>query len=206
MTDTTRLDALVTRNISDIESALAHARELGHQLIEDIADVLRAELGDAWLVETDTDDDDLPLQLARRDWLGESVKPWKGAYSFNFNEKTGPGDEYDETWFSTVMNAGPNGAAIAVYFWSPTFGPKRRWGRLIEKQRPIVDVLLDAGFEQDSDGWLYLPFALDPELVAAGYEADDLSLPLNAAKDLAQTISSVSKELNLIIKFDRNFE
>lgn len=206
MADTSNLDALIARNITDIEAALAHARGLGHGLIEEIANILSAELGDVWLVEPDMEDDDTPLRVARRDWIGEGSKPWNGGYSLRFNEKAGPGELLDETWFSVLMNAGPNDARIAVYFWSQTFGPKRRWARLVDDQRLVIDKLLTAGFEQDSDGWLYLPFKLDRDLVAKGYEDGDMNAALMPAKDLAEIVKSASEQLEAVIERDRVFE
>lgn len=206
MAETTDLNALVARNIGDIEAAYAHAVELGSSLLEAIAVVLREELGDAWHVEVDDEDDDDPLWFTRRDWLGTDGKSASDRYRFIFNMKTGPGGEYDDTWLSSLLNAGPHGASVAVYFSASSFGGKRRWSRLVEDQKVAVAMLLDAGFKQDSDKWIYFPFRLDPDLVVKGYEAGDMPIALKPASDFAAIIGSAVEALEALVARDRVFE
>jgi len=206
LADTSDLNALVTRNIGDIEAAYTHAVELGASLMEDIADILRAELGDSWHVVVDVDNENVPLWFARRDWLGNDSRSDRDRYSFNFNMKAGPGDEYDHTWLASLMNTGPEGASVAVYFWASTFNGKRRWIRLLEEQKGLVENLVKVGFKQDTDRWLYLPFALDSALLAKGYEAGDITAALKPARDLASVICGTIKQLETLVVRDRVFE
>lgn len=206
MAQTPDLNALVTRNIGDIEAAYTHAEELGSSLLEAIADVLREELGDAWHVEVDVDNEDVPLWFARRDWLGNDSRSDRDRYSFNFRMKAGPGGEYDYTWLASLMNAGPEGASVVVYFWAATFNGKRRWIRLLEEEKGLVENLVEAGFKQDTDRWLYLPFALDTELLAEGYEAGHITAALKPARDMASVICGTIKQLETLVVRDRVFE
>lgn len=206
MAEVADLNALVTRNIGDIEAAYTHAEELGSSLLEAIADVLTEELGDAWHVEVDIDNEQTPLWFARRDWLGNDSRSDRDRYSFNFNMKTGPGGEYDYTWLASLLNAGPEGASVAVYFWAATFNGKRRWIRLLEEQKGLVENLVEAGFKQDADRRLYLPFALDAELLAKCYEAGDITAALKPARDLASAVCGTIKQLEALVVRDRVFE
>jgi hypothetical protein len=206
MGDTSDLDALVARNIGDIEAALEHARALGHALIEEIGELMRAELGEGWLVDVDVNDDTAPLRLARREWGSDETASAKGGYAFTFNENPGPGDETDNTWLSALLNAGPAGASIRLYFWSDSFGAKRRWRRLIQGQEAVTERLLHADFKQDSDQWLYLPLGLEAETLAQGYESGDLAVALKPAVDAARVIKSCLPAFDELIAADKTFE
>ena len=205
MTDTSVLDALVTRNIGDIEGALLHARNLGHELLEEIAARLRRDLREGWEAEADLDDDGNPVKFAKTSWRDPDASLGDG-YTFKFNEKPGPNEEVDETWFSTLLNAGPNGASIAIYLWSDTFWAKRRWRKLVQQEAETVEKLLEAGFRQDDDLWIYIPLVLHTDELAKGYEQGDLETALMPVSQIAEVIRSVLPQLEDLIERDRNFE
>tara|TARA_B100001179_G_scaffold229057_1_gene214120 strand:+ start:448 stop:1065 length:618 start_codon:yes stop_codon:yes gene_type:complete len=205
MTDTSVLDALVTRNIGDIEGALLHARKLGHELLDEIAARLRQDLGEGWEAEADLEDDGNPVKFAKTSWREPDASLGDG-YVFNFNEKPGPNEETDETWFSTLLNAGPNGASIAIYLWSDTFWAKRRWRKLVQQEAKTVEKLLEAGFRQDDDLWIYIPLVLHTDELAKGYEQGDLETALMPVSQIAEVIKSTLPQLEALIERDRNFE
>lgn len=205
MSDSTELDVIVTRNIGDIEAALLHARELEDALFEQLEGAISEDLGDAWKVVYDTDHDH-PLVIQHIDWAnGEGGSRSKG-YRLQLEEIEGPNDETDETWFSTMMGAGPNGAQSVFFFWHENFHTKKRWDGISEGSADVIDRLKKAGLVPSQRGRLYLPFKLDRDLLAEGYGVGDMSAAMQAARDLATTILACKDDLAVLIERDRNLD
>lgn len=205
MNDSAELDAIVTRNIGDIEAAISHARELQDALFEQLERVLSGELGEAWAVEYD-DDHDYPIVIRHEGWAEREAGSRSKGYRLQLEEIEGPNDETDETWFSTMMGAGPNGAQSVFFFWHENFNPKKRWDRISEGSADVIDRLKKSGFAPNQRGRLYLPFKLDRDLLALGYETGDMSAAMQAARDLAATIHACKDDLVALIERDRNLD
>lgn len=205
MADTADLDALVTRNIGDIEAALNHAHQLGHSLIEQIEAILVEDLGAEWHVESDVDDDS-PLWMSKQSWFDEGKPTRKNSYRLQFDQEEGPGGDDEWTWFSTMLGAGPNGARIRVYFWSSSFSTNKRWSKIMAGHDDQLARLVGAGFETDATDRLYIPFALDAEVLAKAYETGNLDDAMQPAHDLVRTIKASADDLSALIERDRNLD
>lgn len=198
MADTSELDALIVRNIGDVEAALIRGRELGHSLIEEMGALIERERPD-WSVALNLDDD-VPLKFGPRSWLNRGEN--SANCQFHLNEFAGPGGDEEETWLSGLMNVGPAGVSIALYFWSDTFNKKKRWKQLALDRQSVISDLLERGFRQDSDQWLYLPLVLTPDDVALGFQTGDLDIALKPFGDIVSTIAASVPELETIIERD----
>lgn len=205
MADTSELDALIVRNIGDLESALLRAYEIGDVLVEVIGEAIQANLGASWEVHVDVDDD-TPIRFARREWLNSETPSVVGAYHFSLSDKDGPGGDTDQTWLMTLLGGGPNGSSAVLYLWSQTFYAKRRWKKLLDDQSNLIDRLLNAGFRQDSDQWLYLPIAIDGEALANGFETGDLFAAMGPVIEALGTIQSAMPDIEALIDRDRTFD
>ena len=205
MADTADLDALVIRNIGDIEAALIHARELETGLLEAVESILVDELGPTWHVEYDPDDD-YPLWLTHSDWIEEGTPARKNSYRLQMEEKDGPDGVTEGTWLSTFLRTGPHGARAIIYFWANSFNTNKRWAKITEGQSDRLQRLAAAGFETDSRGRLYIPFSLDMEELAKGYETGDLESALHRARELGAIIRTSAADLDALVERDRNLD
>lgn len=205
MNDTAELDAIVARNIGDIEAALLHARQLEDALFQQLEDAIADELGDAWHVEYD-EDHDFPIVIQHQSWAEQEAGSRGKGYRLQLEEMEGANDETDETWFSTMMGAGPNGAQSVLFFWHENFNTNKRWGRICDGSEDAIDRLEKAGFVPNYRGRLYLPFKLDRDLLVRGYETGDMSEAMQAARDLAAIIRTCEDDLIALIKRDRELD
>ncbi len=125
MEQTQSASALVVRNISEIEAALAHAEKIGTVLWEAVDTALRERLEPlGWRVSAFDGD---RIWFAPHDWFIEDddADPF-----FTIEEAEGPEGESDETWLAEFLQAGPNGAAVALWFSSSKMDKKRYRQRL----------------------------------------------------------------------------
>ncbi|MDK2767902.1 MAG: hypothetical protein KYX69_09305 [Sphingomonas sp.] len=205
MADTSELDALIVRNIGDVEAALLRAYDIGDEVVEAIGSAIRLGLDDTWEVAVEVDDNP-PIRFSKRAWLDGQPQSLSGAYHFSLSEKNGAGGETDETWLMTLLGDGPNGSSAVLYLWSDTFHAKRRWKKLLDDQSDLIDRLLDAGFRQDSDQWLYLPVAIDGEALANGFEIGDLSAAMAPVTDALGIIQSGMPDIEALIERNRTFD
>ncbi|MDF2603052.1 hypothetical protein [Sphingomonas sp.] len=205
MADTSELDALIVRNISDVEAALLRAFEIGDEVIEEIGNVLRSMLGDAWEVIVDGKDD-TPIRFARRGWLGGNTPVLARSYHISLTGKEGPSGDTDQSWLMTLLGNGPKGSSAVFYLWSDKFYTKRRWKKLLDDKADRIKKLLDAGFRQDENQWLYLPLLIDSEELANGLEVGDLSRAMAPVSEAISIIQAVVPEIEALIERDRTFD
>lgn len=179
--DTVTAQALVARNIGDIESAVTLAEQMG----DDLWEAVRAALCDrleaiGWHVsEFDGD----RIWFAPREWLVPEDKdpdadPW-----FSIAEYSGIGDEYDHTYLAEFLQSGPNGAGVALWFKSYAMEKKRYRQRFTGQDHAELAALLSAGFEIDSQHWMRLPIRLEAEAVAQGADDENYADALKPLQD-----------------------
>ncbi len=205
MADTSELDALIIRNIGDVEAALLRAYEIGDETIEAIGAAIRSGLDEAWKVVVDVNDD-TPIRFARRIWIGGETSSLSGSYHFSLSDKNGPGGDTDHTWLCSLLGIGPEGSSAVLYFWSDSFGAKRRWKKLADDQSKLIDKLLDAGFRQDDKQWLYVPVTIDAEALAKAFEEGDLSTAMAPVAAALGVIEAAMPSIEALIERDRTFD
>jgi hypothetical protein len=205
MADTSELDALIVRNIGDVEAALLRAREIGDEVVESIGEAVRSGLDEGWEVAVDVDDE-TPIRFARRAWIDGETSALSGSYHFSLSDKNGPGGETDQTWLCTLLGNGPAGSSAVFYFWSNSFSAKRRWKKLADDQSKLVDQLLDAGFRQDEKQWLYVPIAMNAEALAKAFEEGDLSAAMTPVIAALEVIEATAPSIEALIERDRTFD
>lgn len=173
MSDTKTLDALVIRNIADIEAAIKHAQDvIGPRIWEEAAKTAQDNCGDDWTVEFDTDDNE--LRLADQTWLVSSGRKRKADFSIRLYERILPDGDGENSWLATFVASGPNGATMA--FWvEQSIVTASVWKKLVRTSDGIVAELRSLGFsiDDDDDRRLYVPVVLDRETLARAFETDD---------------------------------
>lgn len=180
--------ALIVRNIGDLESAFAFAEKIGEGIWESVQSMLRDRLEPIGWHVSDYDENDASIWFAPREWLVPDLEDPYADPCFTIESFDGPGGEYDQTDLAKFLQAGANGSGIALWFSSEAMTKKRYRQRLIGQDLPELSVLLTSGFEIDSQQWIRIPIRLDVEAVAQGAEDEDYASalkPLQAALNLA---------------------
>lgn len=177
------LDALVIRNIADIEAAMNHAKmEIGPRIWEQVARVMQ-EICDAeaWVAVSDVANDD--LWFAHRSWLMADQRKPKADFWIGLDERLSESGEDENSWLSTFVANGPNGATMAFWLNQRILGAGA-WKKLVKANDGLVAELRGLGFsvDDDDDRRLYLPVVLDRELLARSFETEDFDVVIEPAR------------------------
>lgn len=181
MDETMTAQALVVRNIGDIESAFVLAEKISDELWEAVRSALVARLeSSGWHVSAFDGDQ---IWFAPREWLSPDTENPEAVSWFSIAEYSGLGGETDHTYLAEFLQAGPNGAGIALWFGSDAMEKKRYRQRPTSQDHPELAALLSAGFEIDDQHWIRLPFRLDVDAVAQGADDEDYADALKPLQD-----------------------
>jgi hypothetical protein len=177
------LDALVIRNIADIEAAMNHAKmEVGPRIWQQVAQVVQ-ELCDveAWVAVSDVANDD--LWFAHRSWLMADQRKHKADFWIGLDERLSETGEDENSWLAAFVANGPNGATMAFWLNQRILGAGA-WKKLVKANDALVAELRGLGFsiDDDDDRRLYLPVVLDRELLARSFETEDFDEVMEPAR------------------------
>lgn len=177
MSKNANLDALVIRNINDIEAAMNHA-------IEQISPRVWQEVGRTVLDVCK----DQPLQgfVEAEDeevWLADSMwlRPGKHGHDADFwlglDERTSASGKNENSWLANFVASGPEGSTMAFWLDQRIVG-KSAWKKILKTNDDVLSSLRDCGFafDEDDDRKLCLPLELDREKLAVAFETDDFDL------------------------------
>lgn len=183
MPDTKSLDALIIRNIADIEAAMKHAQEeIGPRVWEEVARVMQEECdADPWIAVADVEDED--VWFTDRGWLMPDQRKPKADFWLGLDERTDGGNEGENSWLAAFVAGGPNGATMAFWLDQRILGPGA-WKKLVKSSDGVVAELRGLGFsvDDDDDRRLYLPVVLDREALASAFETEDFDAVLAPIK------------------------
>jgi hypothetical protein len=163
-----KLDALVTRNIADLEAAIVHAREVtDKRLFKAIHSSMREAADSAhWQIVLDEFD----LWMAPRTWLNPGAKAPDARGWFSFDELYEEDWDEAETWVGAITGA-TSGVPKAAFFFRQDQLGKLAWKKLVKANEALRDELLRLGFSYGvDDSEFYLPIMLDPDELGAGFE------------------------------------
>lgn len=188
MSDTKTLNALVIRNIADIEAAITQAQqEIGPVIWREAAKTAKAVCDDEWTVLIDEDDDE--LRLADRTWMIHGARKPKADFSIRLYERVRPDGDGENSWLATFVAGGPNGAMMA--FWiEQTIVTPSAWKKLVKTSDGIIADLRALGFsiDDDDDRRVFVPVVLDREALARAFETDDFD---EVMRPVATAVSNV---------------
>ena len=165
-----KLDALVTRNIADLEAAFSHARDvIDKRLLKILHSIVRQMIDPAeWYIQFDGDD--FELWMAPRRWLVPDSRPTKARARFEFDELFEEDADEAETWLSALTAASSGVPKTALYFQQEPLG-KLAWKRLVRSNDAARDLILAQGFNYSlTEGDFYFPVTVDQEALAGGFE------------------------------------
>jgi hypothetical protein len=180
---TKELDALVIRNIADIEAAMNHAKnEIGPRIWEQVAQVTQETCdAQAWLAFSDVANDD--VWFAHQSWLMADQRKPRADFWIGLDERLSETGEDENSWVATFVASGPNGATMAFWLKQQILGAGA-WKKLVKANHALVAELRGLGFavDDDDDRRLYLPVVLDRELLARSFETEDFDVVMEPAR------------------------
>lgn len=209
MQSPSEIDALIVRNLTEIE--IAHERIEGH-----LHDVLEREAGRVfrrvatkagWHYKADSLDDD--FWMAKPAWKMSARQPDDEADYLLVLALDWDSTKADTSWPGTFI--GSRGSRLLVRLSTDKF-TSARWSRLLEEVavRPVVEKLRQSGLVHDANN-KFEPFAVnvtaDPEAVARAFEGEtefDQALQrLNGAVESVVAMEDELDELAALVRVRR---
>lgn len=198
MSATKELDALVIRNIADIEAAMNHAKnEIGPRIWEQIAQVIQEmSCAEAWVVVSDVANEE--VWFTHRSWLVADQRKPKADFWIVLDERLAESGEEENSWLATFIANGPNGATMAFWLNQRILGAGA-WKKLVKTNDALVAELRALGFavDDDDDRRLYLPVMLDRELLARSFETEDFDVVMEPARI---AVANATKAAPLLVR------
>lgn len=180
------VDALIVRNIADLEAALERIEDsIDPKLFKEAWETLKGALGEKeWFFADDENPDE--AWFAPRSWILTDED----------------GDEDADPWFKLIPAGGKKFRSWATHFVSANseqekFSIRWRWYNFYKRdydavaveQADSIDVIVQSGFCQDGRE-LYAPITFDRGAVAQGLAEDHLREALMPITIAAETLRS----------------
>jgi hypothetical protein len=186
--------ALAIRHIAILEQANTVLLDLTDEVWKAINEVcLDVVAAKDW--DGDFEDSD-PQWLAPKDWrvAGTEHEESSARVTLSFD---GGADEFAVT---TLCGAGAGRSGFCWEFEYKNLTGKVAWKRFAVGVNQRYALREKFGFEYKSDdGQWFLPFKLDPELLATAYETDDWALALKPVSDALEKVETALPTFTAII-------
>lgn len=191
------LDALIVRNIADLEAAYLRATgAVDDRLWLEIARVAQDAAESAGL-QGRFDGQDWILSIRPDAWASTGAKA-KPDFSFDLGG-VDPNEEA-ETWIGAITGDNPAGVSTGLVFVQNLLNP-RPLQALYQRETKLMAQLGEAGFRRTDNGKrLYLPVRVDREKLAQAF-ADDIFD--EALQPLADAITQLGRNLPLLDRLVR---
>lgn len=184
MTDENLLNALIVRNIADIEKAWKHANAKISAKLEEGTMKIFKEFAENNEWNTGNDDDFSSAWTASPEWKTASAEDDSYDIYLEFNGKL----PSDETWLSCFINA--LGNPMFLYVVTDSLGTKE-WSELFKAaaNKEIFENFEKQGFiveRTNRNEHICIYPEIDAEALARGFEDDDISealMPIREALD-----------------------
>jgi hypothetical protein len=208
MTDTTKLDALIVRNIADIEAAFNRVNnDMETVLARETANIFHEKIGSlGW--EGDSVDEfvDGNLWLAPIEWrLADTASDEFDLY-INFGFHAGIND-FEGTWLAHF--AGINGAGLQLELTSDTM-KRKDWQTLLKREvgQKAIAALKAKGFATELKNAvpLTLKVKFDQEELAKAFEEEDFTEALEPLSKAIDTIAGLRVVLDDLVTAIRALE
>ena len=201
MSEENKLNAMIVRNIDDIDAAYSRAtNEIETALTREVAAIFsEAAKSESW--EGSDDDASLDeLWLAPAEWWSEGQDDEDEEYDLFLT--LGYDGKADLTWLATFLGSGD--LRLGIFLDSNAL-TESRWRKLVRSLDPgLINKLAAAGFSVDaSKGFIALYVKIDKEALAKGFEDGDIAESLGPIADaLAQAVKArpVLDELGTLVR------
>lgn len=188
MRSTAKLDALVTRNISDLEAAMTHVFEVTDKRLFNLLHEIVNEVADTGQWFSFVDAEERELWIAPRSWLVPGTRPVEARAWFEFDELFEEDEQEDDSWLASLTGANSGVAKSAIFFAQEPFG-KTAWKKLVKSKPDVLAAILATGMHYSlTEGSFYLPVLIDQEELAAGFENGSPEQAFNPMRAAVRTM------------------
>jgi len=190
MAELEELDALIIRNIGDIEAAIKRAATIENRLLSESADAMEAvRAAHDWDGGLDPEQK-AALWIAPKSWrLGQSSRAGRTHFAFfDFGVVDGPEGNNDAGGIASLLGVSPT-ASFWVVACTINYLSSRQAKSLYTENVKTFDDLLLLGFQYNSkEQFFSVNVLLDQEYVAKAVLSDDFS---DAMKPLASALKQI---------------
>ncbi len=194
------LDALIVRNIGDIGAAAYRAKaEIDPRLwAESGAIVTAAAAAVGGIGHADAAEE--MVWFTHPDWLAAGDDVNDPPFYLLLNDHTEPGVEAEWTWLATFTGAWPGRSTMGMFVADDRLKPGT-WKKQLRSNMALVDALVSRGFRYDGPtGDLYVPFSVDPDLLAKAFEEDAFETAFQPLADAIATVAAAHAELSALYR------
>lgn len=180
------LDALIVRNIGDIEAAVARVtRYIDARLWTEMAAVVEENVGRFGLRSYNRPDDhDVWFAFEDATWWKDGTNP---QFWFGIDEIPGPTDQTPDSWISEAVGDNAQGARLGLVFCQDVL-KVRALARVIKSKSYLVELLTQTRVELHGSQNLFVGIDFDKDSMARAFEDDAFE---DAMKPLAKAINTV---------------
>lgn len=169
-----QLDALIVRNIGDVEAAHSRAiDEIDQRIWNEMSATveLAVQAKDGWLGHFSVADIhvDADVNFYASEWRDNANKV---RFWFQLEEITGPDGEAPASWVAKAVGDNQQGAFLGLVFDQDVFeGRTRPLLKVMKENHKLRENLANLGFGE-KDNRIYLPVKLDQEILAQAFAED----------------------------------
>lgn len=199
---TASLDALLIRNVGDIEAAMTRiGEELDPRLWREIEARLEATAASCgWATHPTAAKDG--YWHAPSAWMTVDDGDPDSPFYFMLSHQAGAAGVEDYSDLAALVGASPHGNRIALSFEQDPLSPAK-WKKLLRGDADALARLRDGGFVTDLEhGAIAFDITLDPDLLATAFSQNDFDQvlePLDRALEAAAKLQPVFERLIAIV-------
>jgi hypothetical protein len=204
---TEKLDALIVRNLSDLDAA---ARRLRYDIQARVGKAID-EIAEAWTKKHSWDGvfgfDKDTLKVAPRQWKvsnNQGDEEWLGWFEL----EAGLGDDWDSDdatdsldffWLTRLCGAGRGIVGFRWHCGTEALGTTRpKWKKFIQGQIQRINKKTD--FSYEDTGNFFRPIQVETEKLAAAVEGDAIDMALQPIRDALDRLLIAEAEFDAILK------
>lgn len=186
MDDEDNLDALIVRNISDLEAAMTRAHELDETLKSAVGDAVEEACCGAWVGSPWKDEEH--ARFWHGDWQSGEADGGGPAMWLEIDERAGPGG-LAKTWIATFSGDNIEGASAALWLQATMITNVRSYRSILVRHAELKNDLLASGFDFDEKDprRFCIPIRIDAAVLAAAFAEEDWSEAMKPVKAAVET-------------------
>ena len=195
--DLNALNALIVRNIGDIEAAIERAmQELDKRLWKEMAAVVEVAAGRyGWRSDNKPEDNEVQFSFESAEWQkGDRTAQFR----FSIEEIPGATNDFPSSWIAEAVAENPQGARLGLVLIQDVLKP-RALARVIKKKAELLAKLADHKILLNEDNALFIEINIDKEVLAQAFEEDDFEIALNPLLTAMKTIDQAKQLINQIV-------
>lgn len=193
------LHTLIARNIGDLEAALVEINDMDDLLWSRLSDLVSEHSATCdWRIARNFDAED--NYFLPGEWVDAVNKVADEWIWLSFDVST-PQGKQDCSYLSIFTQSGPHGCSMEIAITTDKSVGKARRKSIFASNPDIIKRLGEHGFEYDpNEGIVFLPFRIDPDLLAKAFEDDNFDTALQPIALALDIIQVARPDLDRLVK------